>query len=533
MTHTDLLLALLSAPLVASLLAFAARWFGGASRTLATLFHLVGIAAVLLLSLLVVQAVMSGGAFDSSGHWLYVDGLGAVFITLIGLVGFLTGVYSIGYMGHEVDEEEIDVGTLCNYYGFFNLFLFTMLLVVTANNIIMMWVAVEATTLGSAFLVGLYGQRSSLEAVWKYIIICTVGVAFGLYGTVLVYSNAANVLTQPETAIFWTVLRDNAKALDPTLIHLSFVFVLIGFGTKAGLFPMHAWLPDAHSEAPSPVSALLSAVLLNCALLVIIRFYIIVSKTIGPVYPQTLLLVFGLMSVAVAAFFIVVQRDMKRLLAYSSVENMGVIALALGIGGPLGVLAALFHTINHSLAKALLFCGSGNVLLKYGTRDLDAIKGILKVAPITGLLIGAGALALGGMPPFNIFVSEFMVVTAGISAGHGWLILILMLLLTVVLAGLIRMLAGSLFGPAPEVVSKGELGPAMLAPMAVLLALMLWFGVCMPRPVIALVENAAAVVLDIPQSELAQSLKLPWQTSDSMPADAGTPETAPGAPVVK
>lgn len=529
MNHTDLLLALLLAPLAASLAAFASRWLGGAARMVTTLAHVCGIASVLVFSLLAVQTVMTEGAISSPGSWLYVDALAAVFIALIGVVGCLTGVYSIGYMGHEVDDEEISVSALCNYYGFFNLFLFTMLLVATANNVIMMWVAVEATTLGSAFLVGLYGQRSSLEAVWKYIIICTVGVAFGLYGTVLVYSNAANVLSQPETAIFWTVLRDNAKALDPTLVHLSFVFVLIGFGTKAGLFPMHAWLPDAHSEAPSPVSALLSAVLLNCAMLVVVRFYIIVSKTVGPAFPQTLLIVFGLMSIAVAAFFIIVQRDMKRMLAYSSVENMGLIALAIGIGGPLGILAALFHTINHSLAKTLMFCGSGNVLLKYGTRDLDAIKGILKVTPLSGFLIGAGALALGGMPPFNVFVSEFMVVTAGISSGHGWLILVLLLLLTVVLGGLIRMLAGSLFGPSPEVVAKGEVGMAMLAPMAILLALMLWFGIRTPQPVVDLVRQATAIVLDMPADAVAQGVGLPWQLGSQGTSTTTTATTQPAS----
>jgi len=527
MTHSDLLLLLLLSPLAASILAFAARWFGNGARGLANLFHVIGIGLVLIFSATTVWTVLADGAISSTGNWLHVDALGAVFIALIGLVGFLTGIYSIGYMGHEVDESEVSIGGLCNYYGFFNLFLFTMLLASTANNVIMMWVAVEATTLGSAFLVGVYGQRSSLEAVWKYIIICTVGVAFGLYGTVLVYSNAANVLAHPDSAIFWTTLSENAKVLDPTLVKLAFVFVLIGFGTKAGLFPMHAWLPDAHSEAPSPVSALLSAVLLNCAMLVIVRFYIIVTKAVGPSFPHTLMIVFGLMSIAVAAFCIVVQRDMKRLLAYSSVENMGLIALAFGIGGPLGVLAALFHTINHSLAKALLFCGSGNVLLKYGTRDLDAIKGILKVAPFSGLLIGAGALALGGLPPFNVFVSEFMVVTAGISSGYGWLIVVLAILLTVVLAGLVRMLAGSLFGPSPDIVPKGEVGVLMLAPMAILLAVMLWFGIRTPDTVITLVKQASAVVLDVPSEEVGQSLKFPWQqNAQTNPASAGSPEAA-------
>lgn len=527
MTHSDLLLFLLLSPLAASILAFAARWLGSGARGIANLLQVIGVGLVLIFSATTAWTVLTGGAIGSTGNWLHVDALGAVFISVIGVIGFLTGIYSIGYMGHEVDEGEVSVGGLCNYYGFFNLFLFTMLLASTANNVIMMWVAVEATTLGSAFLVGVYGQRSSLEAVWKYVIICTVGVAFGLYGTVLVYSNAANVLAHPDSAIFWTVLSENAKLLDPTLVKLAFVFVLIGFGTKAGLFPMHAWLPDAHSEAPSPVSALLSAVLLNCAMQVIVRFYIIVSKAIGPSFPQTLLIVFGLMSIVIAAFCIVVQRDMKRLLAYSSVENMGLIALAFGIGGPLGVLAALFHTINHSLAKALLFCGSGNVLLKYGTRDLDAIKGILKVAPFSGLLIGAGALALGGMPPFNVFVSEFMVVTAGIGNGYGWLIVVLAILLTVVLAGLVRMLAGSLFGPSPEIVPKGEVGVLMLAPMAILLALMLWFGIRMPAPAIELVKNAAAVVLDVPSEQIGQSLTFPWQqNAQTAPVSAGAPAAA-------
>ncbi|HBH7348757.1 TPA: hypothetical protein KWY93_001609 [Escherichia coli] len=213
--------------------------------------------------------------------------------------------------------------------------------------------------------------------------------------------------------------------LDPTLMLLAFVFVLIGFGTKTGLFPMHAWLPDAHSEAPSPVSALLSAVLLNCALLVMIRYYIIICQAIGSDFPNRLLLIFGMLSVAVAAFFILVQRDIKRLLAYSSVENMGLVAVALGIGGPLGIFAALLHTLNHSLAKTLLFCGSGNVLLKYGTRDLNVVCGMLKIMPFTAVLFGGGALALAGMPPFNIFLSEFMTVTAGLARNH--LLIIVML----------------------------------------------------------------------------------------------------------
>jgi hydrogenase-4 component F len=494
MTHNEWLTVLLFVPLATSLLGFASRLLGPATRGVATTVHVLGTTLLLVLSLLLAGDVLLGGPIDALNGWLHVDALGAVFLGLLGVIGFLTGVYSIGYMNHELADGEIDVPMLAGFFGIFNLFLFTMLLAVTANNIIMMWVAIEATTLGSAFLVGFYNQRSSLEAAWKYIIICTVGVAFGLYGVVLVYSNASSVMGDHGGAVFWTVLMGQATHFDPTLMRLAFVFVIIGFGTKAGLFPMHAWLPDAHSEAPSPVSALLSAVLLNCALLVILRMYLIVSRTLGPAFPQTLLLVFGLMSLAVAAFFIVSQGHMKRLLAYSSVENMGLIALGLGLGGPLGVFAALLHTINHSLAKTLLFCGSGNVLLKYGTPDLGVVRGLLRCAPITAVLFGAGALALGGIPPFNVFFSEFLLVTAGIKAGHGWLMALCLVLLTVVLAGLVRMVASSLFGQEPEEVQKGETGILTLLPLGVLLLLMLVMGVAAPRPVTDLLQAATAIV---------------------------------------
>ncbi|WET41871.1 hydrogenase 4 subunit F [Citrobacter enshiensis] len=495
MSHSVMFTLLLLTPLVISLLCFACRMTGGSARNAVTLIHTVGITLLLILTLWTVKEALSEGEIFAGHRWLHIDSLSGLFLAILGVIGFLTGLYSIGYMNHEVKHGEITEPTLCNYYGFFHLFLFTMLLVVTSNNLIVMWAAIEATTLSSAFLVGIYGQRSSLEAAWKYIIICTVGVAFGLFGTVLVYANAASIMSDPNLAIFWTDVLKQATLLDPTLMLLAFVFVLIGFGTKTGLFPMHAWLPDAHSEAPSPVSALLSAVLLNCALLVLIRYYIIICNAIGSDFPNTLLLIFGLLSVGVAAFFILVQQDMKRLLAYSSVENMGLVAVALGIGGPLGILAALLHTLNHSLAKTLLFCGSGNVLLKYGTRNIDVVCGMLKIMPFTAVLFAGGALALAGMPPFNIFLSEFMTVTAGLARDHIVLTIVLLLLLTVVLAGLVRMVARVLFARPPEAVSRGELGWLTTLPMVVLLVMMLVMGTHIPQPVSRILENASAIVL--------------------------------------
>lgn len=500
MDSTMLFLTLLATPLLASLLIFACRLSGRGGR-LATALHVVGCVALLLASFDAVFNVYQQGDLLAGGQWFHLDSLGALFLAILGIVGFICGWHSLGYMGHELKSGEITEATLINYYGFFHLFLFTMLLVVTSNNLILMWAAIEATTLASAFLVGVYGKRTSLEAAWKYIIICTVGVAFGLYGTVLVYSNAASVMNNPHDAIFWTYVLAHADLLDNTLMHLAFVFILIGFGTKTGLFPMHAWLPDAHSEAASPTSALLSAVLLNCALLVIIRYMILISAAIGPDFTHNLLIIFGLLSVAVAAFLILVQRDMKRLLAYSSMENMGLIAFAIGIGGPLGVLAAMLHTLNHSLAKTLLFCGSGNVLLKYGSRDMNTVSGVLRATPLTGALMAGGALALGGVPPFNVFLSEFMTVVAGMRDHHPALIVLLLILLTIVLAGLVRMIMKSVLGPVPENIKKGELGWLTTAPMLVLIVMMLVMGTAVPTQVNQLLQRASVVVLNNPQQK--------------------------------
>ncbi|SKC19046.1 hydrogenase-4 component F [Kosakonia radicincitans] len=526
MSHALMFTLLLLTPLVVSALCFACRLSGNAARTLVTVVHSLGITLLLIVALWTVAEAVQEGEIFGAHRWLHIDSLSGLFLSLLGIIGFLTGLYSIGYMRHEVDHGEISVSTLCYYYGFFHLFLFTMLLVVTSNNLIVMWAAIEATTLSSAFLVGIYGQRSSLEAAWKYIIICTVGVAFGLFGTVLVYANAASFMAEPDHAIFWTEVLKESSKLDPTLMVLAFVFVLIGFGTKTGLFPMHAWLPDAHSEAPSPVSALLSAVLLNCALLVLIRYYIIICHAIGDSFPNTLLLVFGMLSVGVAAFFILVQQDMKRLLAYSSVENMGLVAVALGIGGPLGIFAALLHILNHSLAKTLLFCGSGNVLLKYGTRNLDVVCGMLKVMPLTAVLLGGGALALGGMPPFNIFLSEFMTVTAGLAAEHLVVTLVLLLLLTLVLGGLVRMVAKVLFATPPQQVASGELGWLTTVPMVLLLVMMLVMGTHIPQPVSRLLTGASSIVLS-GDDERPTRLSWLWVTFDTT-ATSATPSHVQG-----
>ena len=387
-----------------------------------------------------------------------------------------------------------------------------MIVSVITNNLILMWVAIEATTLSSAFLVGTYKQKTSLEAAWKYIIICSVGVAFGLYGTLLTFANANGVLADPSQAIFWSAVNQQATGLNPMLMYIAFAFVLIGFGTKCGLFPMHTWLSDAHSEAPSPVSAILSAVLLNCAMLVVLRYYTLVSKAVGAEFPQTLMLIFGLLSVLVAALFIIVQFDIKRMLAYSSIENMGLISFAFGLGGPIGVFAGLLHTINHSLAKTLLFCASGNILLKYKTRDMNQVRGLWRVAPVSAVLFAGGALALGGIPPFNVFVSEFSVVVAGITAGKTWLVILCLILLTIVLAGLALMLLKTVLGKQPDNVEAGEVSKVSLAAMAILLLLMFIMGIHIAEPILQLLKSAVGIVLGSEHVSFGDMLVLPWQS---------------------
>ncbi len=521
MTPASLLILLLLVPLVAMAIAFVAPLVGAKRGPLvAESAHVVSITIVAVIALSLAATILTEGQLLAFRSWLYLDSLAAILVALIGVIGLLTGIYSLGYVRHDLASGEISAGQLCRYYGFFNLFLFTMLWTVTANDIVMMWVGIEATTLGSAFLVGFYGRRASLEAAWKYVIICTVGVAFALYGTMLVYAEASAVLADSHDASLWTELVRHAASLNPGVMRLAFVFVLIGFGTKAGLFPMHAWLADAHSEAPSPVSALLSGVLVNCALFVLIRYGAITTAATGPGFPHALFLVLGGLSVAAGALLIFVQTDLKRLFAYSTTENVGLIVLGLGIGGPLGIAAAILQMINHSLTKTLLFCGSGNVLMKYGTRDLRSIRGLSAVAPASGTLLIAGALALCGVPPFNIFVSEFMLVTAGLGAGYGWLMVVCLLLLTVTLAALLRLIGGSLLGARPDGVPAGEVSAFAIAPMAVLLALILLFGVALPRPVARLVENAASVVL---QSEVTAAVRAPWQSTNRDPIRTDDP----------
>jgi hydrogenase-4 component F len=413
---------------------------------------------------------------------LYMDAFSAYILMLVSLVGLMAAIYSVSYIGRENKEGVITDLKLRNYYLFLQLFVFTMLLVCVSNNLGVMWIAIEGTTLASAYLVGLYDKETSVEAAWKYLVICSVGITLALLGIIIVYASSIQVLGESSSALDWSTLMAVAGSLDPTLLKIAFIFVLVGYGTKVGLAPMHTWLPDAHSQAPTPVSALLSGVLLNCAMYGILRFHMIVSgSSLGPGFSGGLLLLFGIISLGIAAAYIVMSKDYKRMLAYSSIEHMGIIAIGFGFGGYWGIFGALFHMLNHALTKTLMFFGAGNILQSLRTKDIDQVRGVMKLLPATGVLFLGGALAITGCPPFSLFLSEFMVLVGGISSGDILGVALYLLLLAVVFAAFLYNVGRMLFGePAANSSREGERSKVDIALMSVLLVTILALGLYLP-----------------------------------------------------
>lgn len=441
-----------------------------------------GATLTLVAGLALVVQVFRDGPISEFGDVLYVDALSALLIGVIVAVGWCAALYSVGYLRHDLDHGEAPRDQLGWYYFGFHGFIWTMLLTGMVNNLGLLWVAIEATTIVSALLVGFYRTPAALEAAWKYLILCTVGIAFALFGVLLTYYASLQAF-DTGASLDWTVLLAGANRLDPGVMKLAFVFILIGFGTKAGFAPLHTWLPDAHSQAPSPVSAVLSGVLLNCAVYGILRFHLIVSgTTLGPEFSSRLLLGFGLLSVAVAVPFLLVQTDIKRLLAYSSVEHIGLIAVAIGFGGPIGVYAGLLHLVNHALTKALLFFVAGELVQRYGTRHIRAIRGVVTGAPILGSLLLVGAFAITGLPPFGIFVSELGIVGAGFRAGYWPLVALLIALLALVFGGIFNHVARMAFGPPGSRRAVADLGRRGVALLSLPMVGITILGLYVPPP---------------------------------------------------
>ncbi|MDT3705071.1 MAG: hydrogenase 4 subunit F [Thermincola sp.] len=446
-------LLLLALPLAAALLCLVPG-----KRKILSGINILASLTILAAALVLSRTVFATGPVLELGEFIYVDSLGAFIISIIAVVGLVSACYSVVYASHDLKVGEIRENRLKWYYFWFYIFVFTMLAVVMVNNLGMMWVAIEGTTLASALLVGFYDKRGSLEAAWKYIIICTVGIVFALFGTILLYYAAVSAATGGSSPLNWTSLVKSAEQLDPRLLKLAFIFVLVGYGTKVGLAPMHTWLPDAHSQAPAPVSAMLSGVLLNCALYGILRFHLITSKALGTDFSANLLLVFGLISIAVSLPFILVQHDFKRMLAYSSIEHMGIIATAIGIGGKLGLYGAFLHMLNHAITKSTMFFVAGNVTQKYHTKKIAKITGAVKSMPVSGPVLLVCTFALAGVPPFNIFLSEFAIISSGFMQGKYFVTGIMLGLITVVFAGLIFVVSKMAFGDPSTKIKPGENG---------------------------------------------------------------------------
>jgi hydrogenase-4 component F len=346
---------------------------------------------------------------------LYADGLSAWLDVILGVVGATGTLYAVGYLGEELDRGHLSLRRVRQFFCLFDLYVAAMLTAVNVENIAIMWIAVEGSTLSAALLIGFERSNAALEAGWKYIILSSVGIALALFGTILVYYSSEHVLGVTSEALRWPDLYRAALSLDRNAIMIAFIFILIGYGTKAGMAPMHTWLPDAHAEAPTPVSAMLSANMLTVAVYAILRFKAVADRTLGPTFTSRLMIGLGLLSIAVAATFLLVQRDYKRLLAYSSIEHIGISLVGFGVGGA-ALLPAFWHLLNHALTKSTAFYAAGLVLLRHEHRMLDRVGGLLRQMPLAGAAMLVAGLALGGLPPSGLFVSELLITTAAYTA---------------------------------------------------------------------------------------------------------------------
>jgi hydrogenase-4 component F len=469
----DLPTAVLLAPVVVPVLTagcfLGLGWRRGTAWLSAASAALVGASAITLAG-----QVAATGPRMSVGGLVRCDALSAYLLVVIAVVALLTGAATPAHLRGEIRAGRAGVRVATRHSVLVQLFLATMALAVLAANLGVLWVAIEATTIVTAFLVGQHRTRTAIEAAWKYVVICSTGIALALLGTLLLNYAAQHAGIRP--GLDWASLAAGAARLDPGVTQIAVLLLILGFGTKAGLAPLHAWLPDAHSQAPAPVSALMSGVLLSVAFYAILRVKVISDAALGTEFARTLLATLALASLLVAATLLLDQRDYKRMLAYSSIEHMGLLALGAAAGGRLALAAVLLHMLGHGLAKATLFLGSGHILQATGTSRIDAVRGLAGRGPVLAGCFGAGVLALVGLPPFSVFASEFGIARAGFATGLGWVTaagLILVLIIAAVLLGhTSRMLLGApIPGPGPGA------APTLL-PGGAALALVLGLGVC-------------------------------------------------------
>ncbi|HUX91873.1 MAG TPA: hydrogenase 4 subunit F [Gallionellaceae bacterium] len=446
--------------------------------------------ATLVASIFLTVRVISDGPITEWNEQFFVDSFNVLFVTLTAFVAFTTSLFSRPYMRIEQAHGKLTVNMLRLYHSMYQLFTFTMLLVLLTNNMGIMWVAMEAATLTTVLLVSLYRTPASLEAAWKYFILCGVGLALAMFGTILLYFAAEKVLGAGGTALLWTHLDDVKNQLEPTVLMLAFVFLLVGYGTKVGLVPLHSWLPDAHAEGPTPVSAVLSGLLLNVALYVLVRSKVLVDGTLHSHLAGNLMMGFGLLSVVIAAFLLSRQKDVKRMFAYSSIEHMGLITFAFGMGGPVATFAALLHMTMHALTKSAIFFAVGHATQKSGTQLMESIRGLIKTNPTIGWGLMIGTLAILGMPPFGVFASEFMILTTAMH-DYPWTMPFLLIALGVAFAAIFSRVQRMVFG---ETSGRRLPHPPALIPVFVHLGLVLTLGLYIPPYLATWFKQAAALI---------------------------------------
>ncbi|WP_158803587.1 hydrogenase 4 subunit F [Acidisoma sp. L85] len=423
-------------------------------------------------------------------RFFIIDDLNIIFILLNTLIGLTTSIFSASYIGHELESGRLTPGYLRFYHATFQLMMFGMNLALTANNIGLMWVAIELATLTTVMMVGIYRTHEAIEAAWKYFILGSVGIALALFGTILVYLAAVSVLGEGLGSMAWSNLLQHATALDPALLNVALIFLLLGYGTKVGLVPMHAWLPDAHAEGPTPVSAVLSGLLLNVALYALLRFKMLIEASPGAIAFGPLLILLGLVSLLFAAFMLYRRRDIKRLFAYSSIEHMGIIAFAFGMGGPLGNFAGLLQMVMHSLTKSAIFFTVGHVAQVKGTQRIDEIRGLTTSHPVLGWTLVAGVVAIAGLPPFGIFTSEFLLITSTFARAPV-LAVIAVIGLLVAFGALLFQMNRLAFG---EPTGSNAAVRASYVPIFVHLALVLAAGLYLPNVMVGWFQNVAVLL---------------------------------------
>ncbi len=418
-----------------------------------------------------------------------VDALGAIMLLIIGTIGLAVAIYSVWYLRSESEKNILGFTRVQQYFILLNLFLGVMMLAVMSSNPIFTWISIEATTLSTAFLISFYNKPSAMEAAWKYLLLNATGLLLAFLGTLLFFTAVSS--TGGASGITWSGLLAQAGHLDPFIAKIAFIFVLVGYGTKVGLVPMHTWLPDAHSKAPPPISALLSGVLLNVAFMTLIRLKGITDVSIGShAFTQHILVFFGLLSIVVATLIIFTQKNYKRLLAYSSIENMGIATLGIGLGG-LGAVAALLHLMYHALIKSGLFLLSGTIFLRYSTTKIARILGVAATLPVTGTLFFLGFFAITGTPPFGIFLTKIYILTALFHAWP-WLAVVMILSTVILFVGFFRHVMGMVFGKKPNDVAQGREHIWLVLPPLILVALALYLSWSLP-PLLRTLINQAAI----------------------------------------